>query len=124
MPFHAVSPGQMMAILLAALPHFESDLDIKIVAVTSPELFEDLRRRDPQQAERIFSAEERAGAMAFHSGWKGFLYPFLLPGDYETRAFGMDRFLRSGRPAELYAWAGFDAAGIRAKIERCVASSR
>jgi transketolase len=113
-----VCGGQMMANLLAALPHFDGDLDIKVVAVTSPELFEDLRRTDPQEAERIFSASERAGALAFHSGWKGFLYPFLLPSDYETRAFGMDRFLRSGRPAELYAWAGFDPAGIREKIAR------
>jgi transketolase len=119
-----VCGGQMMANLLAALPHFEDDLDIKIVAVTSPELFEDLRRRDPQEAERIFSGEERAGALAFHNGWKGFLYPFLLPADYETRAFGMDRFLRSGRPAELYAWAGFDAEGIREKIASRLTASR
>ena len=61
--------------------------------------------------------------MAFHSGWKGFLYPFLLAPDYEERAFGMDRFLRSGRPAELYALAGFDVEGIRRKIARIAVRS-
>jgi transketolase len=111
-----VCGGQMMANVLAALPHFESDADIKIVAATSPELFEELRRTEPGKAERILSASERAEALAFHSGWRGFLYPFLLPCDYETRAFGMDRFLRSGRPAELYAAAGYDPSGIAEKI--------
>jgi len=111
-----VCGGQVMANVLAALPDFESDADIKIVAATSPELFEELRRRDPQKAEAILADSERAEALAFHNGWKGFLYPFLLSADYEKRAYGMDRFLRSGRPAELYAWVGFDPAGIRAKI--------
>lgn len=119
-----VCGGQMMANVLAALPEFGDDLDFKVVAVTSPELFEDLRRTDPARAERIFSSEDRAQALAFHSGWKGFLYPFLLPPDYEGRAFGMDRFLRSGRPGELYAWAGFHPAGIREKIARRAVTSR
>jgi transketolase len=111
-----VCGGQVMANVLAALPDFESDADIKIVAATSPELFEELRRRDPQKAQEILADSERPEALAFHNGWKGFLYPFLLSPDYEKRAFGMDRFLRSGRPAELYAWVGFDPAGIREKI--------
>ncbi|MBI4873862.1 MAG: hypothetical protein HY822_04420 [Acidobacteria bacterium] len=111
-----VCGGQVMANVLAALPHFESDADIKIVAATSPELYEDLRRNDPQKAQAILSDRERAEALAFHNGWKGFLYPFLLSPDYEQRAFGMDRFLRSGRPAELYASVAFDPAGIRDKI--------
>jgi transketolase len=105
-----------MANVLAALPDFESDLDIKLVAATSPELFEELRRTDPQKAQEILADSERAEALAFHNGWKGFLYPFLLSPDYQQRAFGMDRFLRSGRPAELYAWVGFDPEGIREKI--------
>ncbi len=119
-----VCGGQMMANVLETLPEFEDELDVKVVAATSPELFEELRRENPAKAEQILSAEERAHALAFHSGWKGFLYPFLLPPDYETRAFGMDRFLRSGRPGELYAWAGFDPAGIREKIAHCALTSR
>jgi transketolase len=112
----AVCGGQVMANVLAALPDFESEADIKIVAVTSPELFEELRRRDPYQAGEILSDEERQRVLAFHNGWKGFLYPFLLPPDYEQRAFGLDHFMRSGRPGEIYAAAGFDPAGIREKI--------
>ncbi|MDW8129330.1 MAG: hypothetical protein RMI94_02200 [Bryobacterales bacterium] len=54
--------------------------------------------------------------MAFHSGWSGFLYPFLLPPDWRRRVFGIDRFQRSGTPAEIYAAAGFDPVGIRDKI--------
>jgi transketolase len=112
----AVCGGQVMANLLAALPEFENEADIKVIAVTSPELFEELRRTNPERAAAVLSNEERNSVLAFHNGWPGFLYPFLLPADYEGRAFGIDRFLRSGLPGELYAAAGFDAAGIGAKI--------
>ncbi|MEK7407997.1 MAG: 1-deoxy-D-xylulose-5-phosphate synthase N-terminal domain-containing protein [Acidobacteriota bacterium] len=112
----AVCGGQVMANVLAALPDLESEADIKIVAVTSPQLFEELRRREPEKARAVLSDEERGEAVAFHNGWKGFLYPFLLPPDYEQRVFGIDRFLRSGRPDELYAAAAFDPAAIREKI--------
>jgi transketolase len=111
-----VCGGQVMANVLAALEELERDADIKVVAVTSPELFEELRREDPRQAEAVLSDDERRRALAFHSGWKGFLYPFLLPADHDERVFGIDRFMRSGRPGEIYAAAGFDPAGIREKI--------
>ena len=112
----AVAGGQVLANVLAAVPDFEREADIKIIAVTSPELFEELRATDPRKADAILSDEERTTLLAFHNGWKGFLYPFLLSGDYVRRSFGIDRFLRSGRPDELYAAAGFDAAGIQEKI--------
>jgi transketolase len=111
-----VCGGQILANVLAALPHFESDADIKVIAVTSPELYEELRERDPQKAAAILSDLERASLLAFHNGWKGFLYPFLLPADHRSRAYGFDHFMRSGRPGELYASAGFDPAGIGDKI--------
>ena len=114
----AVCGGQVMANVLGILPEIEEGFDVKIVAVTSPQLFEELRRRDPAKAEAIFSEEDRRYVTALHNGWKGFLYPFLLPGDYESRVFGMDRFSRSGKPDEIYRNAGFDAAGLRAKILR------
>lgn len=84
--------------------------------MTSPQLYEDLRRRDPLRASRILSDEERQSVITLHNGWPGFLYPLALPGDYPARVFGMDRFSRSGRPPEIYRDAGFDAAGIREKI--------
>lgn len=112
----AVCGGQVMANLLAVLPDIEHEADIKIIAVTSPQLFEELPRENPEKARSILSDEERSEVIAFHNGWKGFLYPFLLPAGYEQRGFGIDRFLRSGRPDELYLAAGFDPAGIRERI--------
>ncbi|MBI3665844.1 MAG: hypothetical protein HY236_06400 [Acidobacteria bacterium] len=111
-----VCGGQVMANVLAALPYFDGEADIKIVAVTSPQLFEELRRRDPQKAEAILSDDERREALAFHNGWKGFLYPLMMPADHEKRGFGIDHFTRSGRSDEIYAAAGFDPIGIREKI--------
>jgi len=112
----AVCGGQVLANVLAAAPEFERDADIKIVAVTSPELFEELRATDPAKANAVLSDEERRDVIAFHNGWKGFLYPFLLPADSDRRCFGIDRFQRSGRPGEIYAAAGFDVQGIQEKI--------
>ena len=54
--------------------------------------------------------------VALHNGWRGFLYPFLLPADYAERSFGMDAFLRSGSPKEIYHAAGFDAVGLRERF--------
>jgi transketolase len=112
----AVSGGQVMANVLKVLPELEERADVKIVAVTSPQLFEELRQRDPAQAEQVLSDEDRRWVVTLHNGWPGFLYPFLLPADHPRRVFGMDQFLRSGKPGEIYQHAGFDPEGIRQKI--------
>ena len=111
-----ISGGQVMANTLEVLPEIEERRDVKIVAVTSPQLFEELRRDDPAKAASIFSDDERQYVVTLHNGWRGFLYPFLLPGDHRARTFGMDDFSRSGNPKEIYRHEGFDAAGVRAKI--------
>jgi transketolase len=90
--------------------------NVKIVAVTSPQLYEELRRSAPAKAAAILSDEERQYVVALHNGWPGFLYPFVMPGDYRSRVFGMDRFSRSGKPDEIYRNAGFDCEGLRKKI--------
>jgi len=113
-----ISGGQVMANALAILPEIEEMADVKIVAVTSPQLYEELRQHDPKKANEILSDEERQYVVTMHNGWRGFLYPFLLPGDYPSRVFGIDDFSRSGKPDEIYRNAGFDAAGIRDKIVR------
>jgi transketolase len=113
----AICGGQVMANTLEILPEIEAHRDVKIIAVTSPQLYEELRRRDPAQAEAILSADERQYVVALHNGWRGFLYPFLLPADHTGRVFGMDEFSRSGSPKEIYHHAGFDAAGIREKLK-------
>jgi len=112
----AVSGGQTMVNVLAILPELEKNYDIKILAVTSPELFEELHAADPKKAETIFSDEERAYTIALHNGWPGFLYPFLLPAEYPARAIGVNKFLKSGPPQEVYEVAGLDPQGIKNKI--------
>ncbi|HEY2013778.1 MAG TPA: 1-deoxy-D-xylulose-5-phosphate synthase N-terminal domain-containing protein [Bryobacteraceae bacterium] len=112
----AISGGQVMHNALAILPEIEEQFDVKIVAVTSPQLYEELKRTDPAKAEAILSDEERQYVVALHNGWPGFLYPFIVPGDYQSRIFGVDRFSRSGKPDEIYQNAGFDGEGLRRKI--------
>jgi transketolase len=113
-----ISGGQVLANTLEILPEIEETRDVKIVAVTSPQLYEELRQKDPRKAQEILADEERQHVVALHNGWKGFLYPFLLPADAAGRVFGMDEFSRSGKPPEIYHHAGFDAAGLREKILR------
>ncbi len=116
----AVCGGQVMANLLKVLPDIEEKADVKIVAVTSPQLYEELRARDPKQANEILSDDERQYVVTLHNGWPGFLYPFLLPADHTSRAIGMSRFSKSGRPHEVYLDFGFDPAGLRDKVLRCL----
>jgi len=111
-----ISGGQVMANVLEALPALEERADIKIVAVTSPQLYEELRAANPQKADQILSDGERREAIALHNGWRGFLYPFLLPADHPARTFGMDDFSRSGKPGEIYRHAGFDPDSLRERI--------
>ncbi|MFA6565463.1 MAG: thiamine pyrophosphate-dependent enzyme [Candidatus Paceibacterota bacterium] len=112
----AVAGGQMVANLLKALPQIEEKYDVKIIAVTSPELFEELRERDPEKAEAILSDEERKVVVTLHNGWPGFMHAFVLPSDHKDRAYGITKFLQSGRPEEVYLQAGFDPDGIADKI--------
>ncbi len=112
----AVAGGQVMVNVLENIPILEQEADIKIVAVTSPELYEELKERDPKKAASILSDEERKYVMTLHNGWPGFLYPFLLPSDYPKRALGIDKFLKSGTPVEVYQEAGFDPEGLKKRI--------
>jgi transketolase len=112
----AVCAGQVMANILEILPELEENLDIKIVAVTSPELFVDLRRSNPTKADEIFSDEDRKSVITIHNGWSGFLDPFILPADYEKRTLEIDKFLKSGPPPEVYKLAEFDPQGIKKQI--------
>jgi transketolase len=115
-----ISGGQVLCNALEIVPDLERLADVKIVAVTSPQLYEDLRRHDPKKANDIVSDEERRYVVTLHNGWRGFLYPFLLPGDYPERVFGMDDFSRSGKPDEIYRRAGFDPASLRERLIACL----
>ena len=116
----AVCAGQVMANVLEILPELERNLDVKIVAVTSPELFAELRRENPAKAKAIFSDEDRKIVITIHNGWSGFLDPFILPADYEKRTIEIDKFLKSGPPAEVYKLAEFDPAGILEQIRNAI----
>jgi transketolase len=111
-----ISGGQVMANTLEILAEIEERFDVKIVAVTSPQLFEELRRDNPAKAQEVLADDERQYVVTLHNGWPGFLYPFLLPFDFQSRVFGMDRFSRSGKPGEIYHAAEFDPAGLKRKI--------
>jgi len=112
----AICGGQVMANVLEIISELEKDYDVKIVAVTSPELFEELRQKNPQKANSILSDEERKYVVTLHSGWPGFLHPFILPEDYDKRVIGITEFLKSGPPNEVYQFAGLDPKGLKDKI--------
>ncbi len=114
----AICGGQVMQNVLEILPEMEekNNLDVKIIAVTSPELYEDLRGRDLKKANEILSDEERKLVITLHNGWPGFLHPFILPEDYNKKVIGIDKFLKSGPPEEVYKVAGFDPQNLKEKI--------
>jgi len=117
----AICGGQVLANVLEILPELEKkELDVKIVAVTSPELFEELMEKDPQKARSILSDEERKNIVVLHNGWSGFLDPFILPADYSKRTIGIKEFLKSGPPAEVYKLAGFDPQSLKEKILKAI----
>ncbi len=101
---------------LEVLPELEEKFDVKIIAVTSPELFEELLITNPEKAKAIFSDEDRERTTTLHNGWKGFLHPFMLPADYDKRTIAIDTYLKSGSPEEVYGLAGMDAGGILRRL--------
>ena len=113
----AVCGGKLMGNLLPILPRLEkAGYDAKILAVTSPELFEELRRREPKKAAEIFPDEEREITVGLHNGWPGFLRTFILPPHQESRLLGVEQFLSSGSADEVYRQAGLDSDGLLKKI--------
>ncbi|MBI4708723.1 MAG: hypothetical protein HY764_00785 [Candidatus Portnoybacteria bacterium] len=116
----AICGGQVLANVLEILPELENDFDIKIIAVTSPELFEELKKNDPQKANLILSDDERPHVITLHNGWPGFLYRFLLPPNYLNQVIGVDHFLKSGPVNEVYQLAEFDVKGLKEKIMKAI----
>ena len=116
----AICGGQVMANVLEILAQLEQNYDIKIIAVTSPELFEELKQTNPEKANSILSDEDRERIITLHNGWPGFLNPFILPKDYDKRVIGITEFLKSGPPAEVYKYAEFDPEGLKNKIKKAL----
>ena len=112
----AISGGQVLANILEIMSDLEQNHDIKIVAVTSPELFEELRQINPEKASVIFSDEDRERTITLHNGWPEFLSSFVAQKDYQKRTIGINRYLKSGTTTEVYEFAGFDVKGLKEKI--------
>ncbi len=117
----AISGMQVLQNTLEILPELESQgMDVKIIAVTSPELFEDLRKTNPDKAQSILSDEERSLVVTLHNGWPGFLYPFMLPADYDKKTIGITHYLKSGNVKEVYDLAEMNPQDIKEKILRAI----
>lgn len=113
----AISGAHLLENVLSILPDFgKKGIDVKIVAVTSPELFEELRIANPEKAKKILSDEERKITTVLHNGWKGFMYPLILPDGYRERSVGIETYLKSGKADELYELAGLDASSLKEKL--------
>ncbi|MFA5062003.1 MAG: 1-deoxy-D-xylulose-5-phosphate synthase N-terminal domain-containing protein [Patescibacteria group bacterium] len=105
----AISGSLILKNVLEILPELEKSLDVKIVAVTSPKLAGD-------RIGQILSTEEKDRVITLHNGWSGFLNSFILPEDYKARSIGVDNFLKSGKPDELYELAGLTPEKLKEKI--------
>ncbi|MFA6547491.1 MAG: thiamine pyrophosphate-dependent enzyme [Candidatus Magasanikbacteria bacterium] len=112
----AISGVQVLVNTLEILPELEQQYDVKIIAVTSPQLFEEYRKNNPQKAQEVLADSERSLVTTIHNGWTGFLNSFLLPTDYEKRSIGIDTYLKSGNVQEVYELAGLAPQDIKEKI--------
>lgn len=111
-----ISGAQILFNTLEILPELEEKYDVKIVVVTAPQLYEELIKNNPAKADGIFSNEDRACAVTLHAGWKGWLYPFLMPVGYTDRTIAIDTYLKSGSMKEVYELAGLTPQDIKEKI--------
>lgn len=116
----AICGGQVLANVLVNLPELEEKADIKIVAVTSPELFVELRKNNPAKAQEILSDEDRKNIITMHNGWSGFMDPFILPADYEKRTIEAEEFFKAGPPKEVYELAHLDPQAIKEQILKAI----
>ena len=117
----AISGMQILQNTLEILSELEAKgMDIKIIAVTSPELFEELRKTNPVKAKSILSDEERKLVVTLHNGWSGFMYPFMLSADYDKKAMGISHYLKSGNVEEVYDLAEMSSADIKEKILKAI----
>lgn len=116
----AISGTQVLLNTLEILDELEKNYNVKIIAVTSPELFEEFRKKNPAAANEVLSEEERPLVITLHNGWKGFLRTFTFPSDYEKRTISIDTYLKSGNVKEVYELAGLTPADIKEKIIKAI----
>jgi len=107
-----VSGAVVMQNTLLAMEELEQKYDIKIVAVTSPELYAQIAIDNPDKAQQIISDEEKSITFCLHNGWNGFLNDLLLPSEAFDRRHGINRYLGSGSAEDIMKMAGLNPKGI------------
>ncbi|HOX60764.1 MAG TPA: thiamine pyrophosphate-dependent enzyme [Candidatus Magasanikbacteria bacterium] len=92
------------------------DLNMKIVAVTSAQLFAKYKNTNPEKAQRVFSEEDARIAVTVHAGSRMYLRDFLSGENIESRSIALDSYYPSGRVEEVYEEAGMDSLQLLDKI--------
>lgn len=95
---------------------------IKIVAVTSPELFKELSQNNPEKSAGILSAQEREIAITINNGYPEFLSDFIDGFDLNKRVLGTNGYLKSGTAEEIYDYAGLSPEKLYQKIKNILAN--
>ena len=99
----AISGGQVMANVLEILPEIEERMDVKIVAVTRPQLYEELRRDDPGKGRRRSSPTTSASTWSrCITGGAGSCIRSCCPPITASASSAWTDFSRSGKPDEIY----------------------
>ena len=95
---------------------------VKIVAVTSPELFKELLQNNPEKSAGILSAQEREIAITINNGYPEFLSDFIDGFDLNKRMLGTGGYLKSGTAEEVYDYAGLSPEKLYQKIKNILAN--
>ncbi len=95
---------------------------VKIVAVTSPELFGELLQNNPDKADKILSSQEKEIAITINNGYSEFLSEFLEGKNLKERMIGVDEYLKSGTLEEVYDYAGLSPEKLYQKIKNILAN--
>lgn len=121
----AVCGAPVLENTLLALPKLRKDgFDPKIVVVTSPEIYSELLKTNPEKAGLIISDEERNNIVTLHDGWNGFLDDIFYSSDILQCRQGVDGFLVSGKADEVSAIAGLDTRGIINRVKSIFKQSK
>ena len=105
------------------IPKLEKDgFAVKIIAVSSPELFVELEKNYPETAEKIISSEEKDIAITINNGYSEFLADFISGQDLHGRMIGVNEYLKSGTPEEIYDYAGLSSEKLYKKIKNIFSS--
>ncbi|MDO9509909.1 MAG: 1-deoxy-D-xylulose-5-phosphate synthase N-terminal domain-containing protein [Candidatus Magasanikbacteria bacterium] len=93
---------------------------VKIVAVTSPELFIETEQKNPEIAEKIISSEEKDLVITINNGYSEFLSDFAAGENLHERMIGIDNYLKSGTPEEVYDYAELSPNKLYKRIKNIV----